>query len=724
MRISRRFCAACMLGLLLFPASVFAESGMWPMYDLKKLPFDSLRVQGLFLEGNDIYNPDGTCVADAIVQLSGGSASFVSPEGLIVTNHHVALRALQRQSTVERNYIRDGFYAPTKAEEIPAIGFAASVLLAINDVTDIVRSRLDSSLFGTERTLALERITKEIIKEAENGRDVRCRVAMMFGGKQFMLYTYFRIRDIRIVYAPPDAIGNFGGDIDNWIWPRHVGDFSFVRAYVAPDGSSAEFSEDNVPYAPEYYLPISKDGIQEGDFTFIIGYPGTTHRYADYAEVEYLVDEYIPRYLKTSEVILSVFEEVSAADSAAAIRLAGSSSGVSNYYKKYQGMMYGFNRADILTVKRKTREKLQDYIQTDAARQKRFGGLFVTLDSLYASRKETADLDHVLKYLTYACDYLRMAEDIYTWAVEQEKPDIERKPEYQDRDSLNTRKMLERAQLSLVEEADKRLLQYFLFQAVSLPEIHHVDQLDSIFAAVASDSLQIMVDRYVDSLYAHSAVGDLKSRMKMFHMSQAELERLDDPFMRLAITLYPAFQESELREKSFDGAKTRLDPLLIELWAEWKQGILAPDANSTMRFNYGFVEGYRPRDAVWYDYITGFRGVLEKETGEKPFIVPPDVKDVYRYEDWGEYRDSYLDDIPVDFISSNTTTNGNSGSPVLNGSGELIGLGFDIDFEGIAADYIYIPELTRAIFVDARYMLYLIDRVYKLPNLMQELTVQ
>jgi len=711
------------VGLLLVLACghILADEGMWPLYDLHKLPFDSLKAQGLMLEPNQIYNPKGGGICDAVVRV-GATGSFVSPNGLIITNHHVAYGAVQKQSSVEQNLIADGFYAATRGEEIPAIGYNAYVTLAMDDMTERVLAEINDSMTDFERYQAIDKITKEIVKEAEKGRDVKCRLAKMFGGKQYILYTRFKIRDIRIVYVPPASIGKYGGDIDNWMWPRHTGDFSFLRAYVAPDGSTAEYSEENVPYQSKTYLPISSAGVKDGDFAMIIGFPGRTSRYASSYYIDDLINYYYPNFICMFEDVLELIKEAGARDSSVAIRLASMDAGINNGLKNSYAMLEGFTKAGILQNKIKDEKLLAEFVNAAANLKKKYASVLPSLDSLYRERRKTREKDFILGSLGWA-DFLSMSNGIYKWAVEREKNDMERERGYQDRDSISTREWLEDAQINLVPSFDKDVLKYFIKKAFDLPQGQKIEAIEKIFAGEEGTQREAHLDEYLDNLYGNTAIGDLDQRMKMFGMSKKELEELGDPSIDLAIALKPERDEQVERRKTFSGASTRLEPKLIASYAEWKGDELYPDANGTMRFNYGSVRSYVPRDAVRYNYITSLSGVMEKETGEDPFMVPEELKQAHAARDFGRYADAVINDIPVNFLTTNDGTGGNSGSPIINGRGELIGLDFDGNYEAVAADYLYIPELARSIVVDIRYVLFVIDKVYHLEGLLNELTV-
>ncbi len=701
--------------------TVSADEGMWPLYDLEKLPWGYLKARGLELEPEQIYNPEGGGIADAVIRL-GATASFVSPDGLILTNHHVAYGAIQRQSSLDQNYLRDGYYAPTRDKEIRAIGSEARVTLSIDDVTDRVQAATRSDMSDLERHNAIERVIKEIVAEAESGRDVHCSVAAMHGGLAYKLYTFFEIKDIRIVYAPPLSIGKFGGEIDNWMWPRHTGDFAFFRAYVAPDGSSAEYSEDNVPYHPKVFLTISSEGFKEGDLTFMMGFPGKTSRYASSFELDNIMNHYFPMSIQTMKERLDILEAIAAEDSNAAIRLASTITGIHNYYKKNQGVLKGLARMNALERAREKEHSLSEFINSRSELEGRFGNVLRDMATLTARELETQDGDYLLGTLTYVCDFLQSANSIYKWAVEREKDDIDREPGYQERDRERALRRIRRTQINLLPDVDKIIMRYFLKRILDLPVEQNVETFEKLLFGRGDRNERI--DRFLDDLYSGTEMGDLDKRLAMFDMKKSELEQLDDTFIKLAIALRPELDERNEREKEFSGAHSLLDPKLAAAYAEWKKSGIYPDANGTMRINFGSVAGYSPADAVDYLYSTGLDGVMEKETGEDPFIVPELLKAVYSRHDFVDYLDTLINDVPVNFLSDNDGTNGNSGSPVFNVRGELIGIDFDGNIESVADDYIYNGEIARSIVVDIRYVLFLIDRVYHLDALMEELTIR
>lgn len=713
--------AAIACGVAFAPAR--ADEGMWPPYLLDKLPIDSLRARGLEVPPARLYNPGKGGLTDAVIQV-GATASFVSADGLIVTNHHVAYGAVQEQSTEAHNYLRDGFYAPTKADELEALGYTVNVTTAVEDVTSKILDGLSERTRGIARFEAIDKAVKRVVADAEKGTHLRCRVVAMFGGTRYVKYTFFEIRDIRIVYVPPEEIGNFGGEVDNWMWPRHTGDFAFMRAYVAPDGTPADYAKENVPYHPEVYLPISTRGIEDGDLTLTVGFPGHTSRYISSFDLANQIDFTFPMMIRNSEEQVRIIEEIGKTDPAIELRMAGDLKGIYNRLKKNRGIMDGFKRTNALERKRAEEGALADFIAGDPKLQAKYGSVLPEMQELYEGRRATQLVDSRLGRLSRSSDWYSLASELYRWAVEREKPDMKRDAGYQERDSAGARRGQRTSQINMVEVVDRALLKAALIGLLDLPADQKIAGLESLFGGKTGPARAAAVDAYVNDLYARTKVGNVDDRLRMFEMTRKELEGLGDPFIRFAALLYPDVEKMRLRDREFEGAENLLAPKLIQAYEAWRDGSMYPDANGTMRLSFGEVRGFHPRDAVDYHYHTVLRGVIEKNAPDYPFTVPEELRIAYAKHDFGAYAQKGDDDIPVDFLTTNDITNGNSGSPVLNGKGELIGLAFDGNYEAVASDYMFDAEMNRTICVDVRYILFLIDKVYHLDPLVRELTIR
>lgn len=715
----RRVIALSIAVSLAWCAAPRADEGMWTPNHLEKCPVGAWKARGLELSPADIYSPDHASLADAIVQIGGGTGSFVSADGLIITNHHVAYRAIQRNSDADNDILEQGFDAGSRENEIPAPGFEAKVLLSIKDVTKEVTKGFKEGMSGAERYRAMEQAEKRIVERAEKGRDVYCQVEPFYGGSEFRLYTYFRIKDIRLVHAPPTAIGVYGGEVDNWMWPRHTGDFAFVRAYVAPDGSSAEYAKDNVPYHPKRHLAISSAPMSEGEFVMVLGYPYTTRRYRSSHAIDFFVNHYYPRRIEYFGDVLAIIGEESKRGRDVEIKLAGTERGVANSFKNYQGMLDGLRRADLLGQKVAEEAAMERYVAEHPDLQAEYGSVIDDIGAQFDDYLTYWEPRTLLGSFRYDSQAFQAAWKIYQWAAEHEKKDIDRESGYQDRDERRQRRSLQELDANYDEHADRRIFAYFVGQLADAGFEPFAGGGDGMVAVGSDEDIAALVDR----LYGGTRVTDPTARLEMFGKTRRELRAMNDPMIEFVAAIYDDAEALEHRYEAFSGALQDLRPRLIRLRAKMSGGVMYSDANGTMRLTVGEVKGYSPRDAVWYDFQTTLTGVMEKDTGVAPFNAPPKLAELYKAHDFGPWADAKADDVPVCFLSTNDITGGNSGSPVLNGRGELVGLIFDGNYESISADYQFIPRLTRAISVDSRYILFLLDRFAHARALLDELGV-
>jgi hypothetical protein len=680
-----------------------ASEGMWLLHPLDNAPYNEWRARGLELDRDKLYDPKGIDVSDAIIKLGGGTASFVSPEGLIVTNHHVAAGALQRASSVEHNYLEDGFYASARSDEIPAMGYDAYVLQGVENVTKDVMRNVKKDMSNLERHKAIENAEKKIIAKAEKGKDVEVEVKSVYGGSEYYLYTYFKIKDIRVVYAPPNSIGVYGGDIDNWMWPRHTGDFAFLRAYVGPDGKSADHSENNVPYRPKNHLAFSTRPLKEGDFTMIMGYPGRTSRHRSSYSIDHVVNRYYPSAIQRYGDLLAILEDESEKDPKAKIKLASSVSGLNNGYKNNQGMLEGLKKYNLLEMKREEEKALRAFLDAHPDAAARYGDVLDGLREQYDEYTKIWQQNGTLRWMLYINNAMRSAYRVYKWNIEQDKKDSERDHH---------------------EAADKRILRYFLTEAATFEAGERFAVVDKIVGSKKGEAMEQAIDEYVEGLYAGTRITDQNARLEMFDAGSKKLMARNDPFIELAASLEVDKVKFEEMTDGFEGAVQKLRPKLIAWRQEQRGGTLYPDANRTMRLSTGEIRGYSPADAVTYDFLTRLGGVIDKHTGEKPFDAPDRLFELHRAKDFGVYADPATGDVPVCFLSTDDITGGNSGSSVLNGKGEIIGLAFDGNYESISSDYLFMPDLTRCISVDSRYILFILEKFSGTHGLLEELTVE
>jgi hypothetical protein len=701
---------------------VAADEGMWMLHQLGELDQAKLKAMGLQLKPEELWNTKtNTGLASAVVSLGGCSASFVSPEGLVATNHHCAFGAIQINSTPEHDYVTDGFLAKTRAEELEAKGSRVYVFLGYDDVTATMTAVLKPGLKPEERSKALEMKEKELIAACEKD-GTRCRLATMHGGLKYYMFRQLELRDVRLVYAPPRAIGEYGGETDNWMWPRHTGDFSFLRAYVGKDGKPADYSPDNVPYRPERFLKVAQGHLKAGDFTMILGYPGRTFRYRIGASIADDTDYNYPTRIALTKDVIDILEHESKRGKDVEIKLSGNLKGLYNGYKNNQGMLEGLRKADLAGRKRAMEAELTAWIAADPARAKRFGDVLPKMEALLAEQRAARERNLVLGQIGggRGGGLLGTALGLERWTTERAKPDMEREPGYQDRDARQRRQGLERMQRTLDVQSDRAVLRYGLKRAAALPAGQRIPAVDAALATTGATG-DAAVDALLEKLYGGTKLADQPTRLAMMDMTREQLLATGDTMVAFAAELRKDLKVNEDNGKRYEGEMVTLAPRLIEAIAAWKKTPLYPDANGTLRFTYASVKGYAPRDGVVYTPFTTLSGVVAKHTGEEPFDVPQRLRDAAKVGGFGRYVDPVVGDVPSCFLSTNDITGGNSGSPIMNGKGELIGLAFDGNYESMTSDYQFTDDMSRTINVDARYMLWVMDYVDKAHNLLREM---
>jgi hypothetical protein len=541
----------------------------------------------------------------------------------------------------------------------------------------------------------------------------------MYSGGQYFLFTYKRIKDVRLVLAPPLDLGNFGGEVDNWMWPRHTADFSFLRAYVSKDGFGADYSAENVPYKPRSIVKLSLDGFREGDFTFIMGYPGRTYRNNTASEIRFDAESMKLRMAYFKDII-AFFEEAGRSDKEVEIRYANLVKGLYNSLKNYQGKLEGFDKIGLLDRKAAQEKAFLDWVAADPARQKKYGKVLSAIDAFTGSyaleiRRNEALTNLVSPY--GGSQVLSMAYQIVRAADESLKPDMQREPSYQTRNLPFIKQGLQLAERGFDLKTDRAYLKHRLKILRALP----ADQLPKALQTLFAGRNDADLEAFVDNLYEKTGLGDPKKRLEMLGLAPAALAKLKDPALDFAASLEKELkvvreerkakgQESQDLKKAYEAA--RLEQL---------GGKMAPDANGTIRLTFGPVEGYKPKDAVFYLPQTTLTGVMEKETGQAPFIVPAKLKELYKARDFGRYADAALKDVPACFLNTTNVTGGNSGSPTFNAKGEQIGIIFDMTYESVVGDYFIIPEYQRSISVDVRYVLFVADKFCGAVPLIKEL---
>ncbi len=694
----------------------FGEEGMYPISEIHRLDLQS---KGLEISAKDIYNPNGISLIDAICKVGGCTGSFVSPQGLIITNHHCAYRAVQRASSTEHDYLANGFLAKTKEQELPATGYTVRITDSYRDVSEEVLSAVNDDMDYAERAKAIERKIKEIVTQTEKENPgKRAEIAEMFIGKSYVLFIYTYLKDIRLVYVPPRSIGNFGGEVDNWMWPRHTGDFSFMRAYVAPDGSPAEYSPENVPYRPKKFLKINPDGVNEEDFVFILGYPGKTYRHRTSHFLAYEKEIRMPFVVDWYQYQIDVMEKMGKNDREIQLKLAGRIKGLSNVMKNYRGKLKGLNRLNIVEKKRQEEAELQKFIEADKNRKAKYGSLLQDIGAVYDKIRAHSQRSLILSYLRRSSLMLNWAYTIYEAAIERQKDDLERKSAYMDRNFKDTIQRIKMNLKSYHEPTERILLKQMLLKAANLPPEKQIPVIKNILKGKDTEKA---IDSFIERAFSQSKLADDKFLTAALEKSPDELKKSKDPFIQLAIELYPSYQELEKLNEEINGELNKLYGLLIDVKKDFLKTDFVPDANRTLRLTYGHIRGYSPADAVYYKPITSTNGVLEKTTGKPPFDPPKKLITLIKNKNFGQFYRKSVDGVPVDILYDTDTTGGNSGSPILNARGELVGVNFDRAFEATINDFAWDESYSRSIGVDIRYVLWVAQKFGGAENILQEI---
>ena len=686
-----------------------AEEGMYPISEVVRL---DLANQGLRLSPDEIFNPDQTCLVDGICKVNGCTGSFVSSRGLIITNHHCAYRAIQSSSTTTNDYLRDGFIAQSMAEEIPAKGYTVRITESFEDISDQVLSAIRPEMSYTERTKAIDQRQKELEKAAEQKHPgQRAEVAEMFAGKTYVLFIYTYIQDVRLVFAPPASVGNYGGEVDNWEWPRHTGDFSFMRAYVAPDGSSAEYAEENVPYQPKRFIQVDPNGVDEGDYVMLIGYPGRTARHKTASFLDYEQNVRLPYVVDLYQWQIEQMEQAGKIDRAIALKLSSRMKGLANVEKRSRGQLKGLVRKNIVGTRTDAEAELQAFINSDDDRRKKHGSLLSEIAAVYQGmRIAQHELD--VQSLRSASQLMSFAFTLYDSAVERQKTDLERETPYMDRNIDLTRRRLLLA-VKDYHAATDRIIATELHRRIRT----HGEKTKDIAALLPAEN-------EIAALYDKTKLGDPEFIQGCLEKTPEQLAALNDPALAAIIELYPKYLQLREQAKSRAGKLDQLYGNLVTVKQQFLQQKFVPDANATLRLTYGHIKGYSPEDAVYKSPITTLGGAVAKATGVEPFVMPRSIIEKHKARDFGQFMHPKLNDVPTAILYDTDTTGGNSGSPILNGDGKLVGVNFDRAFEATINDFAWNESYSRSIGVDIRYALWITGKVFGANHLLKEMGVQ
>ncbi len=722
--------------LLLLAPPLAADEGMWMP---SQIPDLAPRLEKMGFHGDPSAFTDLTGQPmGAIVWLGGCTASFVSADGLMATNHHCAGGALQYNSTPESNLLRDGFLAKNRAEELSnGPGAQVWVTVSFTDVTDAIAGGMDPDLDDLERYELIERRIKERTAACE-AQGLRCTVASFFEGLEYHELAQLELSDVRLVYAPAEGIGNFGGETDNWRWPRHTGDWSFFRAYVGPDGQPAPFSKDNVPFQPEHWLKVQPRGVEEGDSVFVAGYPGKTQRHYTYEEVKEIVEWTYPSTIRRFEEQIAILEELGRDDEGIRIKAAGHLRGYHNYLTNRRGMLEGLVDGGILAQKQREQKALAEWIAADPERDREYGRVLPGLAAAEETTVGTRERDYILGQMLPAVSsrkrtsrnsLVTAAHTARLLAEARAMEDVDRERGLQERDWSQILQVQERLQRSLDVRIDRAILRWALVRAAALPSEQRLEELDKLIGltpGMAEADSAAAIDTYLDRFYAGTKVADEAFRLSLFEMTPAELGAVEDTALELAAALDPLYRTIHEAKNRAAGAASRLRPLYAQALIKMADGPVAPDANSTLRVTYGQVLGVDGKDGIYWKPFTTLAGIEQKHTGEGEFDAPAEELEAIKALRTGQktpYALESLGDVPVNFLSSVDTTGGNSGSPTLNSKGEFVGLLFDGTYDTIASDFLFDPVRTRSIHADVRYLLWVMEEVDGATHLLKEMGV-
>lgn len=695
------------------------DEGMWlPMF-VERLNYTDMKKKGLKLTPEEIYSINSSSLKDAIVMLDGGSctAEIVSPQGLLFTNHHCAYEALQSHSTVELNHLDNGFWAQNMGEELPNAGMTASLLVRMEDVTEQVLKEVNDDMSIAERKEVINKVSGKInTKASENGR-YQAQTKGFFAGNEYYLFVYETFRDVRLVGAPPESIGKFGGDTDNWMWPRHTGDFALLRIYTAPDGSPADYSEKNIPLKPRHHLPVSVDGVKRGDFAMVLGFPGSTNRYKSSWGIEETVETNNPLIIKVRDKRLALMREDMNADPAVRLQYASKYAVISNYWKYFQGQNRGVERLDVKERKAALETQFANWVAADPMRKTKYEKALELLENGYAVRAATNP------YYWHINESLMGSEILeYAYGAVGLRAAM--------RDPENNKGLIE----ELVTDFQHGLDEYFenyhaptdqkvttALLELFAEDVKGSELMPELFEEVMSSDGNFK--KLVDNIFEKSIFSS-KERMQAFLSNPQAEVILDDPVFPVINGVFRTYFQKVQPQRA--GATDQINHgyrLFIAGLREMQPTkSFYPDANSTMRLTYGQVLDYFPEDAKLFSYYSTAQGIIQKEDPDNPeFVVPSRLRTLIQNKDYGQYAKNGR--LRVTFITNNDITGGNSGSPVINGRGELIGIAFDGNWEAMSGGLAFEPDLQRCINVDIRYVLFIIDKYANAGHLINEMTI-
>jgi hypothetical protein len=699
-----------------------ADEGMWIPILIEKYNIKLMQEKGFKLGAEDIYSVNRACMKDAIVIFGGGcTGEVISSDGLLITNHHCGYGQIQKHSTLEHDYLTDGFWAMSREEELPNPGLSVTFLKWMEDVTDKVLKGVTSETTGDEREKLINSNIDEIRKKATEGTNYTSTVRPFYMGNQYFLFVNEIFKDIRLVGAPPSSIGKFGGETDNWVWPRHTGDFSLFRIYADKDNKPSEYSKENIPYKPLYHFPISLKGVKEGDFTMVFGYPGSTSEYVPSYYVDMVKNYLNPKMIDIRTKKIEIMEDAMYSDPLIRIQYSGKKSGIANSWKKWIGENQGLGKMGTIAKKREFEDKLTAWINADKDRSQKYSVILPEYKELYTELNTYNLINSYTNevFISTGVEAVGFARNIKVLADLIGNNSSDEKVEAMKASLIGSG---ENFFNNFNINVDKKLF-------VALMTMYGMN-IDAKWQAPEYIRLKNLCKgnfaSIVDKLYAKTIFADqIKFNEFVNGFNASSLKKLNkDLFYILAINISDFLAVNVRPELSRINAEiTKLNKDYMTAQMEFdKDRVFYPDANSTLRVTYGSVKGYFSKDAVYFTSYTTLKGIMEKDNPAiYDYDVPERLKELFRTKDFGPYTQD--GEVPVCFIANNHTTGGNSGSPVINAYGQLIGINFDRAWEGVASDIAYNPEQSRNISLDIRYALFLIDKFAGAGYLLNEMTI-
>lgn len=699
-----------------------ADEGMWLPILLKELNEADMKNMGMKLSAEDIYSINKSSLKDAVVHFNGGcTAEMISSQGLMLTNHHCGYSQIQSHSSVKNDYLTNGFWAMSKEEELANPGLVATFIIRMEDVTKRVLEGVSSAMAESKRDSIIAKNIAAIEKSSVEGTHYEAKVKPFYYGNEYYMFITETFKDVRLVFAPPSSIGKYGGDTDNWMWPRHTGDFSVFRIYADKDGKPAEYSKDNVPFKPRHHFPISLKGVEEGDFTMVFGFPGRTSEYLTSYAVDMTMNVSNPAKIKLRDTRLAIMDGDMKASDETRIKYAAKYASVSNYHKKWMGETRGLKKLDAITVKQEFEKKFQDRVNANPEWKKNYGSLLTDFSTLYKK------MDKPQRSYDYFIEAVLAVEAIRYAGGFSKLADLSHKKETKPEDVSKEAERLRAGSIRYFKDynvaTDKKL-----FVAMLKMYYWNIDksQHPEIFKLVEK-KYKGSFEKYADDIYLKSMfVSEEKIAAFLTGYSAGDVKKMEkDPAYLLMQSAYDNYRKNVLPEY------TKLNEEVNKLTRTYMHALREvmpekkyyPDANSTLRVSYGKIQGYEPQDGVKYDYYTTMDGLMEKaDPNNDEFKVSEKLIELYEKKDYGQYahKDGGL---RVCFAASNHTTGGNSGSPVIDADGNLIGTNFDRSWESTMSDIMFDPERCRNIVLDVRYTLFVIDKFAGAKHLVDEMTI-